>query len=853
MIPVSLKISGFLSYQEPVELDFSNFDLACVSGANGAGKSSLLDAITWVLFGQARRHDDAVINKHSDGAEVTLDFDYEGQRYRVQRSKAEGKSTALDFLVQDQQGRWRSMTEHTMRDTEGRIEQTLRMDYETFINASFFLQDKADQFAQQRPGDRKRILSSILGLEIWETYRENASKQRKNYDSELTAIDTRLAEIEAELQQESERKARLKALQEDVAQIAALRKSQESALDSLHRLAASLAEQRRLIEVLEEQLSVGEKRLDDRQRTLQTREEEFVQYQEILTNAAEVEAAYQNWQKLRQELEQWEKVAANFRQYENQRTPYLMSIESERSKLDQKRKTLSQKQAEVGGVKEQLPDLHHDLDNTRRELRETSASIAERQSTEENLQNMQSALTEALAENKRLKNDMNELKERIDQLKETSGANCPLCGQPLNADERRNLIIDLESQGKTMGDQYRTNQELLQTSEEQRAEMLSRIEKLKKLEPVLREQQRRADQVEDRIRQINESDALWEAEGSKELESLEKTMADEDFALEARQTLIDIDAHLKDIGYDSAAHDAVRQAEQEARSSETDLRNLEVARSALEPLKREINELKNQLVQEGKGISKQEKALKQAQEKYQQDAENLPDISRAEKDLFNLQEQENRLRQQVGGALQTVEVLKTLKTRQIDFKQQRQELAVLIDNLKTLERAFSKDGVPALLIEQALPEIEMQANEVLDRLTAGRMSVRFETQQDYKDKKRQDKRETLDILISDSAGTRDYALFSGGEAFRVNFAIRLALSRVLAQRAGARLQTLVIDEGFGSQDTEGRQRLVEAINMVKDDFAKILVITHLEELKDAFPTRIEVEKTLKGSQLRIVQ
>ncbi len=155
--------------------------------------------------------------------------------------------------------------------------------------------------------------------------------------------------------------------------------------------------------------------------------------------------------------------------------------------------------------------------------------------------------------------------------------------------------------------------------------------------------------------------------------------------------------------------------------------------------------------------------------------------------------------------------------------------------------------MPALLIEQALPEIETEANDLLDRLTAGEMSVRFITQRDYKDKNREDKKETLDIQISDATGVRDYEMFSGGEAFRVNFAIRLALSRVLAQRAGARLQTLVIDEGFGSQDAIGRQRLVEAINMVQNDFARILVITHLEELKDAFPSRIEVEKTSSGS------
>ena len=171
---------------------------------------------------------------------------------------------------------------------------------------------------------------------------------------------------------------------------------------------------------------------------------------------------------------------------------------------------------------------------------------------------------------------------------------------------------------------------------------------------------------------------------------------------------------------------------------------------------------------------------------------------------------------------------------------------------RTLERAFGKDGVPALLIEQALPEIESKANELLDRLSDGQMSIRFVTQAEYKDKKRDDLKETLDIQISDAAGMRDYEMYSGGEAFRVNFAIRLALSEVLAQRKGARLQTLVIDEGFGSQDVQGRQRLIEAINLVRNDFAKILVITHLDELKDAFPTRIEVEKTDHGSTVQVI-
>ena len=135
----------------------------------------MLDAITWVLFGQARKRDDSLINSHKDVnlAEVSLIFSYEGNTYRVLRIKPRNKTTQLEFhILQEtadeidlESGTWKPLTERTLRDTEARIQETLNLDYDTFINASFFLQGKADQFTQQRPADRKRILSSILGLE----------------------------------------------------------------------------------------------------------------------------------------------------------------------------------------------------------------------------------------------------------------------------------------------------------------------------------------------------------------------------------------------------------------------------------------------------------------------------------------------------------------------------------------------------------------------------------------------------------------------------------------------------------------------------------------------------------------
>jgi len=181
------------------------------------------------------------------------------------------------------------------------------------------------------------------------------------------------------------------------------------------------------------------------------------------------------------------------------------------------------------------------------------------------------------------------------------------------------------------------------------------------------------------------------------------------------------------------------------------------------------------------------------------------------------------------------------------LKQARREARVY----KELTTAFGKDGIPALIIEQAVPEIEEEANRILSRLTDNRCQITLES---LRDLKAGGTRETLDIHISDEMGERPYELYSGGEAFRVDFAIRIAVSRLLAQRAGTRLQTLVIDEGFGTQDAGGLAHLVEAIQTISADFEKILVITHVEPLKQAFPVRIEVTKYPDvGSRFEVIQ
>ena len=853
MIPLHLRISGFLSYHDPVELDFTSFDLACISGHNGAGKSSLLDAITWSLFGESRGKSSDVIHLRQDvkAAEVTLTFQHEENTYRVQRTLPRNKNTLLEFQVRTQTG-WKPLTEKTTRETQARIEQTLRLDFDTFVNASFFLQGKADQFTQQNATRRKEVLSNILGLEMWEEYKNKTAEKRKSLERDVDEIDGRIREIDAELAEEDLRKARLAELESSLKQLTTARTAQESILENIKRNAALIDEQRKMTAMLWDSLERAHSGLAGLEDRLAARQADRDSYADLIHRARDVESAHKAWQKSRKELEEWDTTASQFRDFEKERAPLVEQIAVERAKLEEEQRSLLIEEEMISDQRSAIGDLQKEIEQAELSLKNAEGKAAERLQLESERNAARERQAERKAENEALKEDMNELKERMDSLRAAEGASCPLCGQELSAEHRLATLVQLEREGKQKGDRFRANQAEM-------AELVRQITnyelQINQLASAENERVRYASEVSlltERLETLQRFAKDWETSGSKRLKEVKKILDTAKYAVNEQKQLAKLDKQLEKLGYDVSAHDHARDMELELRAVEEEYANLKSAKEVSKQIENEIANLKSEIKNRQAEIETLESDHQTAQANLDAAQAGAPNLEESERELFRLREIENRTRSELGGAQQRVDVLEVQRSRRAAFEKECEELQKQIGRHRTLERAFGKDGVPALLIEQALPQIEDKANELLDRLSDGHMSVRFVTQTEYKDKRRDDLRETLEIQISDTAGIRNYEMYSGGEAFRVNFAIRLALSKILAQRKGARLQTLVIDEGFGSQDTQGRQRLIEAINLVKQDFAKILVITHLDELKDAFPTRIEVEKTDRGSTLHVI-
>ena len=277
---------------------------------------------------------------------------------------------------------------------------------------------------------------------------------------------------------------------------------------------------------------------------------------------------------------------------------------------------------------------------------------------------------------------------------------------------------------------------------------------------------------------------------------------------------------------------------------------LEEAEKKINIIREALGKLKNKSLQKETDVKNLEREIGEIREKVK----NIPDLKeiifREEKQLKFSRGESNQLLEEKGGYQSKFDHCQKLKKEKKgiegDLKKRKKEQGIY----EKLIVAFGKNGIQALIIENVLPEIEEEANDILAKLTNNRTQISIESLRDLKSG---ESRETLDIKISDELGNRDYELYSGGESFRIDFALRIALSKLLTRRAGAKLRTLVMDEGFGTQDEEGIENLKQAIEAISNDFDKILIITHLESLKTAFPTNIEVTKLPEiGSRYKVI-
>ncbi|NJL91247.1 MAG: exonuclease subunit SbcC [Coleofasciculaceae cyanobacterium SM2_1_6] len=354
----------------------------------------------------------------------------------------------------------------------------------------------------------------------------------------------------------------------------------------------------------------------------------------------------------------------------------------------------------------------------------------------------------------------------------------------------------------------------------------------------------------DKLLQLETTFQHWTGNSSNSSNSLEQSL-DHPLNHPLQLQIRELDQQITALGYDREAHNRLNQALKIQQGWLYRHQELQRCQQEYPQVVDRLQQLQRSLA----NYTQQQQSVAQQIQELQTNLTSNPDPQAAIHNLeTQLQAQTIELHQQLAAQGGQQQQLKYLDQAQEKFTQGQAELKEIQQQVKIheeLAKAFGKNGIQLMIIENVLPQLEAHTNQILARLTASQLSVQILTQKAGGTKRNTKMIDTLDIIIGDVKGTRPYETYSGGESFRINFAIRLALAKILAQRAGTSLQMLIVDEGFGTQDSDGCNHLIAAINAIASDFACILTVTHMPQFKEAFQTRIEVKKTNQGSQVYI--
>lgn len=855
MIPIKLTLRNFMCYRENVPpLSFTGIHTTCICGDNGNGKSALVDAITWAIWGEARTKSQVdLIAQGQSEMSVEFDFAVGNQIYRVIRKYTKPKTRSgsghpmLEFQVKNGES-YRSETGNTVTQTQHKINNTLHMDYDTFVNSAFLRQGHADEFTNREPGQRKEVLATILGLSRYDELETKARESMRIWDDLTSNLQVTINEVITELEQkpdyEHEMVQALSELEHDEKQV----KDHDAVLAELRKQYESLAGKQEQLVQLAKYISETQKSIDRWSTQINRHKIRITECEKLIDKRSEIDEGFNRYSSAKKLNDELNGKLATLIKWNESKNKLDMAIEKARGELLQEHAVTQRNITELSSRVDKLPKLKAELQQL--EIQQNELGEIEKQL--ENKRHTYLELRTQIGKTElnliQLQEQIKEIDEKLSLLSDDNEAKCPLCEQALGLEEHRKIGIKYTNEKKQKQNLIQSSQREIYGFKTEQAKLEKEITQTEiKIKRDRTEIQNRFGLIHHSISEAANGVELLSQE-QLHLNEIEQRLAKNEFAYAERQALAALENEITALHYDQAQHEEVKR-------HVTDLAKYEEAKLKLDEAEKSLMTERESLVSAEKSLVELQDILHNNSIKHQQLHDELDVLPQITADYNNAQTEHQKLvieerdiREKV---VQIREKLKRFEELEIKKSEKSKQVAKAMEEGKIyqeLSQAFGKKGIQALLIETAIPEIETEADNLLAKMTDNRMHIKIETQRETK---KGNITETLDIRISDELGTRNYEMFSGGEAFRINFAIRIALSRLLAHRAGAPLPTLIIDEGFGTQDSNGIEKLKDAITYIQDEFEKILVITHIEELKDAFSTRIDVAKTGEGATVEV--
>lgn len=772
-----LHLSNFRQYIDTtIEFDSG---ITGIIGPNGAGKSTILEAIAWALYGMpaARGTRESIRSYRAPpraAVKVELDFELGGHRYLVSRGLTNAE-LYLDGAA--------APIATSISGVTDLLRRRLGMSHDEFFNTYFTGQKELGVMAAMGPVDRAKFLSRVLGYERLRDAQDLVRKRRSTIEAETRGLRAGMPEPEAVRRAQLEADERLRVSAQRVDASLTLRTRAQRSLEDIEPRWEAMQRERDVVQSIVSELRVLENERAARQRDLDRIEGECTEITAARAEVARLNAEASALPALQSELRELER-ACNEEARRGTLTDALRSLDEELSRLNERREKIETAPTLETEASEELSRVRAELETVQRdfEFKQTDWT-RDKQEAETKRQ----ALLDQLRDVEAQRNQIIELGE--------SGT-CPICARPLETHFRTVLeFLDNQIEAITVdGKYYRARIEQLATMPAEVAEL---DERRRSLFDTVGKLERRLAKVQSAVQEL--------ATLSRDLEGKTDRRASLERELETISATV----------YNSARHEQVGAAVDRltplaARVTKLSAQierepQLDAERERTRVVLDEIAAKTSALEKRRAKIAFSEQSFSAVREEYEAAA---ADLHSAELAIVAADTEWKAAGVALDTADKAREELAHAEARLAELTRERR----LHDEL---DRAFG--DIRSDLNQEMRPELSDRASRYIRELTDGRYS---ELELD----------DVYNIIVLEDAIPKP--VISGGEEDLANLVLRLAISEMIAERAGQAFSLLILDEVFGSLDEVRRHNVVDLLRRLQDRFEQVILITHIESVRE---------------------
>ncbi|MGH2611652.1 MAG: AAA family ATPase [Rhabdochlamydiaceae bacterium] len=797
MIIHSLKLQNYRKHKDTfIEFPDGLFGMV---GNNGSGKTTIIEAVAYAIYGShaSKTGQELIKREQSDPSsdcKVELEFSLGSDAYRVIRELRGIRQSAYAVLYVNN----RSEVEGVYPVTRY-LSKKIGMDYKSFFTSIFAKQKELDVLSELTPGDRKKRILRLLGIDRIDTAIENVKHNKKESEARISAVKANLQNIDE-----------LNSTVEELEKQKTIRKQKvDSERTALKEAKKDLAKTKKVKDVLERKYSKYQA-LDKQRHGFETEngsdKRSLAGQQKDLE---ELEGAKKELQNIKPELKSLSSIKSKKENFELIREKFirknnfenqLRRIDDDIKKLKADRKILTLKITQTK--------------NLGSELKAAKKKVAE-YITQSNLLSRQIASKQTLVV--QFRKQKKEVAHEFEKLKKLGPrGKCTVCKKVIGKefpDIVKHFTNEIAKEGKKISAATSQIQKLSYENEQ--------IGKL------LKESKKEEGSINRLIKQ--------RLQNQQEKKGLDSQIESE--ARKRRKVLKDIE-ELGTVKYDEKAHTKTKEIFSELSKLDGTRISLETKIARIPTVKRAIKDLQSAILLTSKKIQKFSDAIKVVgfdNEQYQQAKRIYSDADDAyhkkDKDLINAK---NDLSNTLRDINSTLNQISQEKKKRLQIEEEEKKILTL----SMLDRIFGDFRLE--LISRIRPMLSLYSSELFRKLTDGKYPNMIID-------------ENYDIQIEDDGKTFPLERFSGGEEDLASLCLRIAISQVIEQRAGASaINFIALDEIFGSQDESRRNNILKALNDLSTQFRQVIVITHIEDIKDMLPYAFNVvETTDKSSKVTL--